>query len=106
MPGDLAQADTDDPTCTPDELRQVKSNLRSNIALMHLQLSNGVGPGSRQCAGASSLPAQRKQMILLGPFSRNVEGIASLPKRTASALLCVDRRKRRKFHEADAVSHE
>jgi tetratricopeptide (TPR) repeat protein len=40
MPGDLAQADTDDPTYTPEELRQVKSNLCSNIALMHLQLSN------------------------------------------------------------------
>jgi tetratricopeptide (TPR) repeat protein len=40
MPGDLAQADTDGPTYTPDELNQLRSNLCSNVALMHLQLRN------------------------------------------------------------------
>jgi len=40
LAGDLAQADTDDPTYTPDELKQVKSTICSNIALMHVQLKN------------------------------------------------------------------
>jgi len=40
QPGDLRQADTDDPTYTQDELDQVKSNICANIALMHMQLNN------------------------------------------------------------------
>lgn len=38
--GDLAQADTDDPTYTEDELNELKSTICSNIALAHLMLSN------------------------------------------------------------------
>jgi tetratricopeptide (TPR) repeat protein len=38
--GDLAQADTDDPTYTERELRELKSTICSNIALSHLMLSN------------------------------------------------------------------
>jgi len=38
--GDLAQADTDDPTYTKEELGEQKSAICSNIALMHIQLKN------------------------------------------------------------------
>jgi hypothetical protein len=38
--GDLAQADTDDPTYTENELNEVKSTICSNIALAHLMLCN------------------------------------------------------------------
>ena len=38
--GDLAQADTDDPTYTESELNEQRSLLCSNIALMHWQLRN------------------------------------------------------------------
>ena len=38
--GDLAQADTDDPTYTEPELNELRSSLCSNIALMHWQLKN------------------------------------------------------------------
>ncbi|GKY96565.1 hypothetical protein MPSEU_000616100 [Mayamaea pseudoterrestris] len=38
--GDYAQADTDDPTFTPDELADEKSKILSNIALMHCELKN------------------------------------------------------------------
>jgi Cns1/TTC4 Wheel domain len=38
--GDFAQADTDDPTYTEDELNELKSTICSNIALAHLMLSN------------------------------------------------------------------
>ena len=38
--GDLAQADTDDPTYTEAELDHERSAICSNIALMHLQLKN------------------------------------------------------------------
>lgn len=40
LPGDLAQADTDDPTYTEEELDDVKSNICNNIALAHMQLRN------------------------------------------------------------------
>lgn len=40
MPGDLAQADTDEPTYTPDELSAEKSAILGNVALMHMQLKN------------------------------------------------------------------
>lgn len=38
--GDLAQADTDDPTYTEAELDELKSTICANIALAHLMLSN------------------------------------------------------------------
>ena len=38
--GDLAQADTDDPTYTEQELDELKSTICGNIALAHLQLKN------------------------------------------------------------------
>lgn len=38
--GDLAQADTDDPTYTEPELDDLKSTICGNIALAHMQLSN------------------------------------------------------------------
>lgn len=38
--GDLAQADTDDPTYTPEQLAQEKATICANIALMHMQLKN------------------------------------------------------------------
>ena len=38
--GDLAQADTNDPTYTENELNEVKSTICSNIALAHLMLCN------------------------------------------------------------------
>ena len=38
--GDLAQADTDDPTYTETELNEVKSTICSNIAFAHLMLCN------------------------------------------------------------------
>jgi len=38
--GDLAQADTDDPTYTKEELDEQKSAICSNIALMHMQIKN------------------------------------------------------------------
>ena len=38
--GDLAQADTDDPTYTEKELDHERSAICSNIALMHMQLKN------------------------------------------------------------------
>jgi len=40
MDGDLAQADTDDPTYTPQQLDSEKSTICSNIALTHSQLKN------------------------------------------------------------------
>ena len=38
--GDLAQADTDEDTYTPQQLDELKSTLCGNIALMHMQLKN------------------------------------------------------------------
>lgn len=38
--GDMAQADTSDPTFTESELNELKSTICGNIALAHLQLKN------------------------------------------------------------------
>ena len=40
QPGDMAQADTDDPTYTEEELDEMKSNICNNVALAHMQLKN------------------------------------------------------------------
>jgi hypothetical protein len=40
MAGDLAQADTDEPTYTEDELDELRSNICNNVALAHTQLKN------------------------------------------------------------------
>jgi hypothetical protein len=40
MEGDLAQADTDDPTYNERELREEKASICANLALAHMQLKN------------------------------------------------------------------
>ena len=40
MPGDFAQADTEEQTFTPEEIAEERSKICSNIALMHSELKN------------------------------------------------------------------
>lgn len=55
--GDLAQADTDDPTYTERELDQERATIASNIALMHLQLKNW-GHASKEAKRALQFDSQ------------------------------------------------